>query len=279
MSKALEKLLKRLHESDPERMARAAEQGYDTDKVYLHGTASDIKRFSPQESETRNFWNEGEAGNDYGFNFLTDSPLNASEYAKAASQIRDPDYMDLLEEDLFGEGANVVPAFTKKPKVSVDAKGQQYDYVYPRNFKKHGETSYLFKNVYDSGSPTGTEEISDVVAISDPSDIRSIFAKFDPAKKDSSDILASAAPYLAATGVGAAALSPEEAEASVASKQLQKLIDSGIEAVSSPKQRDIVAMAKDSPNKSKSPTARWASTVNCGTPCSRMSASRSGHTA
>ena len=29
---------------------------------------------------------------------------------------------------------------------------------------------------------------------------------------------------------------------------------------------------------SKAPTGRWLSTVNCGTSCSRISASRSGHT-
>ena len=39
-----------------------------------------------------------------------------------------------------------------------------------------------------------------------------------------------------------------------------------------------ISVAKLSPSTSKAPTGRWLSTVNCGTPCSRISASRSGQT-
>jgi len=85
LAKGLSKLkeaaeLRKLGGTQAERMARAAEQGYDTSRVFYHGSRSDITEFNPDllgastqaESAKKAF-------------FFTDSPENASEYASRIS--------------------------------------------------------------------------------------------------------------------------------------------------------------------------------------------------
>ena len=75
--------------------------------------------------------------------------------------------------------------------------------------KALGNDSILIRNVRDSY--TGEGSPSDVLAVFDRRSIRSVDAKFDPAKKDSADILAGLAG-LGVLGAGATALPQDDSD-------------------------------------------------------------------
>lgn len=102
----------------------------------------------------------------------------------------------------YGSG-RVMPLMlrTDNPRV-IDYKGSQYrDTTYNEQLKaakKGKKDSVVFKNTYDPGPHEGSNVMSDVYAVFDPSRIRSRFAAFDPKRINDPDLLAS----LAAFGVG-----------------------------------------------------------------------------
>ena len=141
------KALANLKTDKASRMARAKEQGFDTDTVYYHGTSADFEEFKPSKNKR---YGDGV--------YLTTDPDVASGYAEGGPFTS-------------SEGANVIPTYLK------------------------GEPKF---------SHNGT-------VVADPSQIRSVNAMFDPAMKDSSNLLASAA---GAGILGAGAMQSEDAEAS-----------------------------------------------------------------
>jgi hypothetical protein len=115
------------------------------------------------------------------------------------------------EQDLLDEvvkiqeaeisGANIIPVRLKMKNPYIkDCKGQGYrDINYTKvikTAKELGHDSVILKNTPDGGP------VTDVYVVFDPKQIRSRFALYDPAAKDSGDILASVAFPL---GMGAAA--------------------------------------------------------------------------
>jgi hypothetical protein len=222
-SKELAKLLKNLQKSDPERMKRAAEQGYDTDNIYLHGSPSgDIKSF--------------EAGS-----YFTPSPDYASWYTEYPSG-----YVGKKNTS----GGAVYPVFLKKGLSDNDLPNKEelvdeyleliegsYGDSFPQFLRESGIEDLKYVNAMES-KPKSNKIYESVQSLGGGSDIRSIFAKFDPAKTESDDILASAAPYLAATGLAATALSPEDSEAAAASHMLESL-GKKVEVLENPTTRDL----------------------------------------
>jgi hypothetical protein len=113
-------------------------------------------------------------------------------------------------DQLYKTGAQVYPVHGPKNLLEVDTKiwggsfqGDLYDQMMARA-KAQGYDGVKFKNVIDS--PSGTGDPSTVVAVIDPTKIRSRFAAFDPANKDSGHLLGSLAALL---GLPALANAPQ----------------------------------------------------------------------
>lgn len=198
VGKVTPQMLSKLPMDEASRMARAKAMGFDTD-VY-HGTASDFREFKPS--------NTGEFGPGV---YTTTSPFEASSYT--ATNMKQ-----------FGTGQNVMPlmARIKNPLVikspsefwdrfGVDG-GADADAV--KNAIKAGYDSIVYErpvavwnDALKKSVPTG--EMQKHIMVFDPKNIRSRFAAFDPAKKDSSDLLASIG-LLGMIGGGAALTNGEE---------------------------------------------------------------------
>lgn len=120
---------------------------------------------------------------------------------KAASAINAIDqYKSIVAERLAAEansGANVLPvALRYKNPMYYDFKGSAYrDQTYAdlvKEAKAKGHDALILQNTYDPGA--GTAKLIDVGVVFDPAQIRSKFAKFDPQKINSPDILAAGVP-------------------------------------------------------------------------------------
>jgi len=108
------------------RLARAEELGFDTSRIYYHGTKADIPAFQPSRAT-------------YGPGvYVSRTPDRANDFAGVWDEVPD--------------GGNVIPIFIRKGR---------------------------FK-------PT----IGNEGRVVDPRDVRSIFARFDPAKAGSAELLA-----------------------------------------------------------------------------------------
>ena len=219
--KALARKGEALAMDEASRMARAAEQGFDTSRPMYRGMSR--------------AYDSGKTGN---YQMFTSSPLDASEYAGGF------------------EGANVLPAFTRGGKgATIDAGGANWNaiprYAIPDDIKAQlhpsvgaqvrtdefihaardaGYDSATIQNVFDNINGTirtpprpakidqskldaifaelGDMDLGDladvpplpdqainydpvtVQAIFDPANIRSKFAAFDPAKRGSANLLA-----------------------------------------------------------------------------------------
>jgi hypothetical protein len=159
---------KGLDMSQAGRMARAKEMGFDTDTVLYHGTDGEIDRFSPLRD------GEG-SGLRTGAMWFTDA------YGSAAD---------------FGETVGSYHAKLKNPMVLNSPEWTRTTIPkYVAEAKAKGHDGLIVKNVRD-GSYT-----SNLTAIFDPSNIRSVNAAFDPEKSTSSTLLA-AAPFAAVSGAG-----------------------------------------------------------------------------
>lgn len=120
----------------------------------------------------------------------------------------------VLERYGMNQGSGqVMPLMLRmeNPRVR-DYKGSQYrESTYNDELKaakKGKKDSVVFKNTYDPGPHEGSNVMSDVYAVFDPSQIRSRFAAFDPARVNESDLLGRADPRLLAAlaaGTGATA--------------------------------------------------------------------------
>ena len=195
-------LLSELPMDEASRMARAREMGFG-DTEYYHGTRSDFGEFGRIDG-----------GNAYGDGYyFTKDPADGSRYATGEGVNRitvegnaGPNVMPvrLKDDQLFNERGIIAPDVLRRLEKAANE-------INPGYFKR-GELAKTFDRAY---KPTGDNVLyqlpgkpNDVLrragfegiesrmgtVIFDPSNIRSRFAKFDPAKRGSSDILASMAP-------------------------------------------------------------------------------------
>lgn len=91
-------------------------------------------------------------------------------------------------------GQQVTPVFLRQQNPYIhDFKGAEYRdqsyYDIIKRAKKLGHDSVILKNTYDPADPNNRKLI-DVAVAFDPKDIRSQFARFDPAKSESADLAA-----------------------------------------------------------------------------------------
>lgn len=166
LSMSAGRVAKELPMDEASRMARAEKMGFDTKQVYYRGqTEPDITGFRISSKR-------GEPGV-----FLTKNADMANEYAG----YNKPDSVFP-----YPKTGAVFPVYVKPGKqLTVDFKGEKHGRA--DAIKKAidgGYDSVLLKNHYDVGG------VGDQLVMLDPSNIRSRFAAFDPAKSDSSDLLA-----------------------------------------------------------------------------------------
>jgi GNAT superfamily N-acetyltransferase len=172
--------------TDASRMERAAAGGFDTGMPLYHGTGADIKAFDQRLAGKNDggLWGRGQ--------YLATSPESASRYA-------------FFE----GSGENVIPAYVavERPMrltTGSDLVTRMPDGTNTRDLVGYNLDGYKIKEIAQAAGHDGVFQfkpdgnVGDIVTY-DPSAIRSRFAAFDPAKKDSSNLLAS---LLAGTIVG-----------------------------------------------------------------------------
>lgn len=181
-----EELAKRIKQGDElamdfaSRMQRAKEMGFDTDTVYYHGTTQHgMEGISKEGFDVDTY--SGKGGYLLGKGvYLTPSKQYAARYGSRFHNYT----KDTLPEvgKMVGKDKKlVIPTFVKKGAIAGDA--------------------------FD-----GKE-----ILVADPSNIRSINAAFDPAKKESANLLASKGagfvPFTAGAAATMAGLTPEQAQA------------------------------------------------------------------
>jgi len=135
------------------------------------------------------------------------SSLTEDQIRQAFNHAKDIDDIQKQMNDvriLDVSGANVIPSRLNMQNPYIhDFGGSAYrDETYDnliRKAKELGHDGVIFKNTFDPGS-SGGEAITDIAAVFEPNQVRSIFAKFDPSKKDSANLLASG--LLGAIGLG-----------------------------------------------------------------------------
>lgn len=172
----------------PARLTRAKTLGFDTTTIYYHGTGQDFMRFSPKFHGS----NMGAHNREIFAVWLTTDPEVAAVYA---NHDRSQAIWWGKEEDRPRPGVkypNLMPLFVRlrNPKV-IDCtdlthygllrqKGSAIRYA-----KQDRHDSIVFRNAED-----GSEHRSDIVAVFNPRNVRSVFARFDPAKQATTDLMA-----------------------------------------------------------------------------------------
>lgn len=286
MPKALKPILDAaLDMSRKARMERAREMGFDTDRVYYHGTAEDIDGFAPESKGLSNDNQASRAGY-----WLTDNPDHALFYANQSSRglpqrpaerrqlARLNQALDRAEDkaartgsasdnakadaafeavdtyrqsmtDEAGPGQNIVPARLPRNMLDVDlaevGDAGSLDVMLPliKEAERDGYAGVVFRNSqdvegidaallrqqgFDPGTVEGPISAGSHAVVFDPSNIRSVNATFDPAKRDSSNLLAG----IGGAAVGAGLLAaPQESEAGIASMTLSPALRRNLDAV------------------------------------------------
>ncbi len=156
------------------RMARAKDMGFRTGMPLYHGTNADIKAFDPSQAARTS----GSSPAGHGV-FAALDPQTAAEFADlAAGRGSGQNILKILHRadrpaviHLTGDEKNLEISGTLK-----DAWADGYDAV-------------MLKNYQTPGGGTGRT----ILVVKDPSQLRSPNAKFDPGKRDSSDLLAGVA--------------------------------------------------------------------------------------
>jgi DNA-directed RNA polymerase subunit K/omega len=157
---------KGLDMSQPARMARAQEAGFDTETVLYHGTTKDFDKFIP-----------GASDNNYGAGvYVTESTNLAAEYARGTGArilpllIKKGKYAN---EDVWDKAVNRAQA--KLDKTEPDAPWSRWHELATADLKKRGFLGVIGDNQ---------------AVVFDPANIRSVNAAFDPDFAESANVLA-----------------------------------------------------------------------------------------
>lgn len=186
------------------RMLRAKEIGYFDDVLY-HGTASKPRTTMPDGNIFDEFklWE----GHDPSRSTVR-SPVSKLGISLAEQPELAQDFANLASRN-GSEGSAILPLRFRADNVgAIDLLGDE------SNDDIFGAVVDAWKDGYDAiqfrnyTTPSGKK--GSFVLVKDPSQIRSVNAAFDPAKKDSADLMAG----LAAAGIGVGAMAPEDAMAS-----------------------------------------------------------------
>ncbi len=228
-AKAVVKGLKNLGEllggTTAERMARAAEQGFDTNKTWYHGTTrwdDGETQFGNIDAFDRQFTKKALGRNktvDQVGSWFSDTPSTqgAGQYTGDNGVIY-PVNLAVKNPWKPREG------FKTMKRIAAKLSGVDPDNI-TRPLDSEPLRQWLLDGGYDGiAFPRGTVDGTDqsVMVALHPEDIRSVNADFNPANRDSPNLLASLAIPVAAGLAGTAALAPQEAEAGMLDPQYQQ---------------------------------------------------------
>jgi hypothetical protein len=178
---------------------------------FYHATNRDFAQFDPKFSDP---------GEDMGAAFFTSSPTVADEYLpgmfvkKGGGEGADRGGGVVRH---YTEGSQIMPARIRNPEDFMiwDMRGNAFDIDFVKSqigeAKKKGLPGVIFTEMPDPGMMSlGRPSSSHIVAVLDPSRIRSPHAMFDPAKRNSANILAGAgAAGLVGAGMAAQDRDPQ----------------------------------------------------------------------
>jgi hypothetical protein len=203
---------KSLPMDEASRMARAREMGVNDTDLY-HATTESFDEFDLSKAGLGTTISGDEKAV-----FLTTKPSVAGEFVAYPWTLNSPEakaaYGSHPGEIIrpYATGANIMPLRLRVPKGSkwteIDLGGAGYDSNKVASeikaARKAKEPFVIFKNMRDPGFSTpGQGEVSHIVAVLDPSLLRSKFAAFDPSKSDSTNILAAGGNRKAGAGYAA----------------------------------------------------------------------------
>lgn len=221
--------------ADSARLQRAADQGFDVSRPLYHGTAADVTEFKPQEfggsatkarSAKMGTWlvDNPEVAEGYARFAAEDVPvqnlLDQAARAERAGNFDEAERLNVLAENLElggslrgAGGQNVMPLRARGKFFEVDADGATMSDLddsqltdWAREAKEKGFDGLQIKNFSDNAD-YGKYIPATHYLIFNPSNIRSVNAAFDPAKRGSPNLLAGLA---GAAIVGGSALSANQ---------------------------------------------------------------------
>jgi hypothetical protein len=193
--------------SQAARMQRADEMGFNPKTLY-HATSSDIDQFSKNMMGKSSSLGSGQKAV-----WLNTSPDVVETYLPGAfvNRANVKDSADLGDGvgRYYSEGGNIMPVLARLNPENTewfDMGGARYDEQTVNNIlknaKKNKAKAVVFKNIRDEGvMGLGSGRRATSIAVFNPSDIRSVNAAFDPAKRNSANLMAGAAG--AAVGLSA----------------------------------------------------------------------------
>jgi hypothetical protein len=163
------------------RKARAEAMGFDTSRVWYHGTNKDVAEF-----DLSHFGANTQTADNIPAVFMSSQPKAASGYAAGwGAEVRD--------------GANVMPLYARTPNIDEwdIGGGRLTEDVLQQALseaKAAGRDGVVFRRAIDSARPVApggeaSRNAGDVLAVFDPSNIRSVNAAFDPANARSANTL------------------------------------------------------------------------------------------
>lgn len=204
--------------SEAARMQRAKDMGFDVENVMLHGTNNEFDAFDPNKYGE----NFGDAASKYGA-FFTNSEKQANRYGDnigeylIGGKLKNINARNEIEEDykyLVGKGEfngsfdDFINDFAEKDPYGYYELGALENGL--SSAKKEG---FEGVNIDFSGMPNIYGSKQNVRVAFDPKNIRSVNAAFDPAKKESSNLLAGAATVGGIAGASTLAGAPQKSYA------------------------------------------------------------------
>lgn len=185
------------------RIAREKDMGFRIDMPLYHGSSKDFPEFDPAKRGATT----GAAPAQQGAAWLSRDPETANEFAVLAGKAHP------------GSSPQVYPLVHRASKPAVvDLTGDEKNLEIAGALEDafaNGYDSVMFRNYTTPGGATG----KNIVVVRDPEQLRSVFARFDPAKSDSKDLLA------ALTGIGAVGVVGEGLDAEQLAQREKENVD------------------------------------------------------
>lgn len=181
------------------RMARAKEMGFDVDTALYHGSADDFDSFDLDINRT---------GAGFEAAWLTDDASLAYRYSRSAgagpkdakvmevrAALNNPRIIDVeevirQEADKIGADLDMFDSMEEAQNILL---GPDWKKNAAADARADGHDGLVLENFIDMPGGGYAESPATVYAVFDPAKIRKLEAAFDPAKRDSADLLASRA--------------------------------------------------------------------------------------
>lgn len=180
--------------SQSARMQRAKEMGFDTDTTYYHGTGRKFEGFDLGAD------GEFSSPDTRGTATFTDDYSQAKRYSEESAEAEKV-WDDEINRYISDGEPRVIEAYLPENIKAVDSEGMSHDSKWmieqQNKAKSEGYSGIRFEGMTDDTFYNPMGFATNTTQVFDPSNIRSVNAAFDPAKKDSANLLAEAGTGIA----------------------------------------------------------------------------------